>query len=686
MATPQNWVDRIRPIIQRLCRDYKCAFVDIAARQHDHEFSTNWSISGDGVHPNTVTGADYMSIFADLLFPPLLHKAVIPSDGSVTAGKTTFLIPSTNLFDKSTVTLDSLISANQGDISDNDTYCVSDFIPVKANTQYTQSYCVRVTFYNASQEYVQTVTTSTNTETMTSNATAAFARLSLKQTGPDRRDTVQFNEGAELLDYEVFTPLVGALRVPYDKLIDVPDTNLYATDPFSFNWKSGFLSKSGLYTASGVSLCTENWLYVKAGSTISVTTGEDDGVVVFTVLFTPNNISPRTITSYRLNSSDPYTVENDGWIKIAIRYDDSRALNNWDILNYCTLALIVDELPLERFEKPVNFGNAPISGIYTGQHADISGLNQSTSAADTIAAWDALIAGQTGYASKTDLGETYDGAHIYKYSFLPATYTNSNYMKKLPKVLITCGVHGHEKSSCFGLLYLMKDVIDNFDKHPVLWYLRSFVNFEILPVVNWSGWNNNLRANYNGVNINRNFQTLNWSDFDSDPDYTTPGTYNYRGTAPFSETESQIIRDFVRANSDAFLFIDIHTNGLDPANYNETPLIHSRLDSGEYEMRGIYAGAYLLSCLKPYFDVDYEIGGNTIYGGSTPWDSRMMIPGWVSESGNMMGLTVEVTPGSDSEFLGEKLTKYSADVLKLNGEVIGNIIAAILAEYSKGAN
>ena len=69
--TNAQWQDRIRPIIEKACRKYHCAFVDIGARQYDHEFSHSW---GDTVHPNDVANLDYMSMFADLLFPYLMHK------------------------------------------------------------------------------------------------------------------------------------------------------------------------------------------------------------------------------------------------------------------------------------------------------------------------------------------------------------------------------------------------------------------------------------------------------------------------------------------------------------------------------------------------------------------------------------------------------------------------------------
>lgn len=72
--TPPVWNDKIRPIIQKACRDYNCAFVDITARQYDHEFSSSWSTNGDMVHPTATANADYMSMFEPLVFPRLLQN------------------------------------------------------------------------------------------------------------------------------------------------------------------------------------------------------------------------------------------------------------------------------------------------------------------------------------------------------------------------------------------------------------------------------------------------------------------------------------------------------------------------------------------------------------------------------------------------------------------------------------
>ncbi|TSB47121.1 SGNH/GDSL hydrolase family protein [Alkalicoccobacillus porphyridii] len=72
--TPEKWHNYIRPVIQKACRDFQCAFVDLAAHQYDRKYSSAWSTSGDNVHPDHVSTADYMSVFKDILMPYTLQK------------------------------------------------------------------------------------------------------------------------------------------------------------------------------------------------------------------------------------------------------------------------------------------------------------------------------------------------------------------------------------------------------------------------------------------------------------------------------------------------------------------------------------------------------------------------------------------------------------------------------------
>ena len=65
----ENWNQYLRPIIQKKCREYHCAFADFTMRHYDHGFSPNWANNGDMLHPTLETTADYMSVLQDLVYP-----------------------------------------------------------------------------------------------------------------------------------------------------------------------------------------------------------------------------------------------------------------------------------------------------------------------------------------------------------------------------------------------------------------------------------------------------------------------------------------------------------------------------------------------------------------------------------------------------------------------------------------
>lgn len=77
--------------------------------------------------------------------------------------------------------------------------------------------------------------------------------------------------------------------------------------------------------------------------------------------------------------------------------------------------------------------------------------------------------------------------------------------------------------------------------------LKSNFSFKIIPIVNPGGYNANTRNNTRNVNINRNFSYL-W-DKSSDSE---------KGTAPYSEIETQIVNNWLIENKHAFAYLDYH--------------------------------------------------------------------------------------------------------------------------------
>lgn len=90
---------------------------------------------------------------------------------------------------------------------------------------------------------------------------------------------------------------------------------------------------------------------------------------------------------------------------------------------------------------------------------------------------------------------------------------------------------------------------------PMMSALRRKFHFYLIPGLNVYGYINNTRWNANGVDLNRNFPPY-WNEFVID----NPESWGTKGDAPFSEVESQIIRDKV-LELKPVMFLDFHTWG-----------------------------------------------------------------------------------------------------------------------------
>ena len=166
--------------------------------------------------------------------------------------------------------------------------------------------------------------------------------------------------------------------------------------------------------------------------------------------------------------------------------------------------------------------------------------------------------------TKTQLGMDESGQYpIYEYDFCPQNYTYT--------VLLSSGMHTYELSAHFGLAWFMKTYMRQVDGEKLsdgFEYLRKHVRIKVVPISNPWGWNQSPKkyGNVNGVNINRNFDYETddggsaWEQFPVQTD-----EWNQKGSAPFSEAEARILRDWALANPGAYFWIDSHTGlGLGP--------------------------------------------------------------------------------------------------------------------------
>lgn len=130
-----------------------------------------------------------------------------------------------------------------------------------------------------------------------------------------------------------------------------------------------------------------------------------------------------------------------------------------------------------------------------------------------------------------------------------------------PCIVIDGSIHNpHEWKSAYGVKEFMRVI-----SHPYLYtgeqnlitYLKDKYRFFFIPVVSPDTYINGTEVNVNGVWIDRNF------------DYNWEGTPpERRGPFPFSENESQNIRDVV-LNENTAIYINNHTIG----NYDDLILL-----------------------------------------------------------------------------------------------------------------
>lgn len=164
---------------------------------------------------------------------------------------------------------------------------------------------------------------------------------------------------------------------------------------------------------------------------------------------------------------------------------------------------------------------------------------------------DKLKDANRNYITKTTLGKDSSNTfNIYRYDFTPLNYERT--------ILILSNVHGNEYTSFFGLCRFLEDMVNHSDENSLLNYLRTRVRVVVIPIVNPWGFINSNRRNVNGVDLNRNCD-YRWAEYTTTS--SQQGQPYYKGTAPFSEKESQYVKKVVEdIKDDNFVAsIDLHT-------------------------------------------------------------------------------------------------------------------------------
>lgn len=150
---------------------------------------------------------------------------------------------------------------------------------------------------------------------------------------------------------------------------------------------------------------------------------------------------------------------------------------------------------------------------------------------------------------------------------------NPNESEDEPQILFTGMHHAREPGGMMVLVFYMYHLLENYDTDPEIQNLVDNTEIYFAPCVNPDGyiyneenypngggpWRKNRRDNGNGsygVDLNRNYG-YQWG-YDNSGSSPNPWDDTYRGTAPFSEPETEIIKEFCESHEFGFA-INYHT-------------------------------------------------------------------------------------------------------------------------------
>ncbi len=243
---------------------------------------------------------------------------------------------------------------------------------------------------------------------------------------------------------------------------------------------------------------------------------------------------------------------------------------------------------------------------------------------------DTLAALRPDIATRIILGQSLEGRAIFG---LRITNDGFNPGRCKPAVVFNSNQHAREWIAPMVNMYAADRLVRDYGTDPVVTDLVNRVEFLFVPVVNpdgyqWSWdvdryWRKNRRPNAGGsfgVDTNRNWG-FQWGVPlpHSNAGNSNPTSQVYWGTGPFSEPETQVMRDFILARPQFRSHADIHSYGqllLHPWCWTPTP----SPDHALFQSLGLQFRNLILAVHNRAYT--YGIWYNTLYpssGAATDW-------------------------------------------------------------------
>ena len=474
-------------------------------------------------------------------------------DKSVTEQKTSFIKQSSNLFNIDTIIREKGVNANTGELVDNEGVHTSILINVNPNTTYSTNNRVRITYYDGDGKFISSTLLSEE-GTFTTPESVFFIRLTIVK---HLVSGFALNEGNVLLPYEDYynhldDKLIKNDSISSEKVKNSVSSNsiLYGVQPVLFDFRN-----KTIHFKLATGLTFRNMRLSLPATTVPML---DDN---FQVLFynpkykTFEVKATGTLTSHKVMSEDNIIVA-----VIDLLNHNVYALGNYKIESNRTVYAKDKTIQFSNQPIPSNF-QAPSTGLSTlagNEHS--SGFHHAMGVEDLYYKYDELANAHPTYVSKKLLGKdatnTFD---IFEYTFKPEipTHQAPNY-QDMPKILMTMGTHGFEKLATYMPAVFFQKLCNNWADNEVYEYFRWNIEFKIIPLVNPYGFTHPSRVNGNNVDLNRNYDH-NW-EAHVPANTDDPLRSTAKGDAPFSEAESQYVRDFLIANQDAIYYVDWHNH------------------------------------------------------------------------------------------------------------------------------
>lgn len=234
-------------------------------------------------------------------------------------------------------------------------------------------------------------------------------------------------------------------------------------------------------------------------------------------------------------------------------------------------------MALKIYDTMVPQGNYPavnngdVAPYYHTEREEVGKSHSEINTEYIYSLYEALVEQYPGKITKTPLGTvtyTTNGVaqsfEIREYVISTGEYTTGYYSNlfghderiKKPKYLIISGTHGRERKTVFSAYKFVKDLLSG---HNVPKEFREGAIVHIIPIANPSSFDDYTRWNRNRVDINRNFPHGGaWVPTDYDYDFDGQKDDYTNGASAASEQETQIIINWLNANKDANLFVELH--------------------------------------------------------------------------------------------------------------------------------